>query len=411
MGAVRDLVEDLWSGRRSTEELNPLVQMLGLEEYGEGLGFVSAFGNVTAVNTDDGLVLIDTGSFFTGGQIHTQVRAWCARTVHTAVYTHGHADHAGGVAAIEAANDAPIHVVGHEAVPARFDRYKRTRGYNSVINMRQFRVPGLKWPEDWRYPDQTYRDTLTLEVGGERFELRHGKGETDDHTWVWMPERRALCCGDLFIWASPNCGNPQKVQRFPREWAEALRAMQALKPEVLLPGHGPAIEGAERVQQVLDDAATLLETLHDETVTRMNAGMPLDAILHEVRPPAELMARPWLRPVYDDPEFIVRNIWRLYGGWYDGNPAHLKPARVDAVSQEVATLAGGVTQLAQRARELADAGDLRLAAQLVEWAVRAAPDDEAVRAACKAVYEACAAAEPSLMAKSIYTEAAGGERP
>jgi len=24
---------------------------------------------------------------------------------------------------------------------------------------------------------------------------------------------------------------------------------------------------------------------------------------------------------YDDPEFVVHNIWRLYGGWYDGNPA------------------------------------------------------------------------------------------
>ena len=24
-------------------------------------------------------------------------------------------------------------------------------------------------------------------------------------------------------------------------------------------------------------------------------------------------------------EFIIRNIWRLYGGWYDGQPANLKP--------------------------------------------------------------------------------------
>ena len=34
-----------------------------------------------------------------------------------------------------------------------------------------------------------------------------------------MPGRRILCCGDLFIWATPNAGNPQKVQRYPRDWA------------------------------------------------------------------------------------------------------------------------------------------------------------------------------------------------
>jgi hypothetical protein len=38
---------------------------------------------------------------------------------------------------------------------------------------------------------------------------------------------------------------------------------------------------------------------------------------------ADLLERPYLRPVYDEPEFVVRTVWRLYGGWYDGNPAHL----------------------------------------------------------------------------------------
>ena len=33
----------------------------------------------------------------------------------------------------------------------------------------------------------------------------------------------------------------------------------------------------------------------------------------------ELLERRTATAVYDEPEFIVRNIWRLYGGWYDGN--------------------------------------------------------------------------------------------
>ena len=43
----------------------------------------------------------------------------------------------------------------------------------------------------------------------------------------------------MFIWASPNAGNPQKVQRYPMEWAAALRKMLSFNADLLLPGHGP----------------------------------------------------------------------------------------------------------------------------------------------------------------------------
>ena len=58
----------------------------------------------------------------------------------------------------------------------------------------------------------------------------------------------------------------------------------------------------------------------------MNEGARLDEIIHTVQAPAHLLEQALPAPIYDEPEFIVRNVWRLYGGWYDGNPAHLKPA-------------------------------------------------------------------------------------
>jgi alkyl sulfatase BDS1-like metallo-beta-lactamase superfamily hydrolase len=267
-------------------------------------------------------------------------------------------------------------------------------------------MPDLVWPTDYRYPDVTYDRRLDLDVGGVRLELHHGRGETDDHTWVWMPERRVLCSGDLFIWATPNCGNPQKVQRYPLDWARALRAMAALGPAVLLPGHGFPICGAERIGQALGETAELLESLHEQTLALMNAGARLDDVLHTVRAPAHLLARPYLQPVYDEPQFIVRNLWRLYGGWYDGNPAHLKPAPDRALAVELAALAGGAGRLAERATALVAAGDLALACHLAELAAQAAPGDAAIRAARAEVYRARAAREGSVMARGIYTWAA-----
>jgi alkyl sulfatase BDS1-like metallo-beta-lactamase superfamily hydrolase len=215
-----------------------------------------------------------------------------------------------------------------------------------------------------------------------------------------------LFTGDLFIWASPNCGNPQKAQRYPREWAAALDKMAALEPELLLPGHGPPIFGADRCRQALADTAELLRSITEQTLALMNDGARLDQVLAGVRLPAELLERPYLRPVYDEPAFIVRNLWRLYGGWYDGNPARLKPAADDVVAREVAELAGGVAALIDRALSAAASGDPALACQLIEWAWQAAPKDAAVNAARVEIYKQRAGRETSLMARSIFLGAA-----
>jgi alkyl sulfatase BDS1-like metallo-beta-lactamase superfamily hydrolase len=410
MGKITDVGERLWRGELSTEVQHPLAALFEIEELGAGLAFVSSFANVVALETADGLVLVDTGSYVSAGRSHELVRSWSGRPLHTAVYTHGHVDHAFGLPPFEAEAAAKGHprprVVAHEAVPARFDRYRLTAGLNASINARQFRSPGLNWPTSYRYPDVTYVSSHTLEVGGERIELHHGRGETDDHTWAWLPARRVLCTGDLFIWASPNAGNPQKVQRYPRDWAAALRRMAELGPELLLPGHGFPIQGAARVRQSLDETAELLESLTEQTLALMNAGARLDDVLHTVRAPAHLLERPYLRPVYDEPEFIVRNVWRFYGGWYDGNPAHLKPAPDAAVAAEVAALAGGAGRLAERAQAVADAGDLRLACHLAEMAALAAPADAGIVAIRAGIYGRRAKSETSLMARSIFRAAA-----
>ena len=254
-------------------------------------------------------------------------------------------------------------------------------------------------------PALTYGDRLDRTVGDVDFEHHHCLGETDDHTWTWIPAHRAIAAGDQFIWNFPNCGNPQKVQRYPLEWAQSLRAMAATEPELFLPAHGLPIAGRDRIAHCLDTVATTLETLVAEVLEAMNAGAVLDDIVHSVTVPAETLALPYLRPLYDEPEFVIRNIWRLYGGWWDGNPARLKPPTDAAVAIEVAALAGGVDALVTRAQEVAGSGDLRLACQLIEWAAGAEPEAEHVHRVRSEIYRARRGAESSLMAKGIYKSA------
>jgi len=418
-GEVLELADRLWRGDADIAEVHPVGGFLGgLAEVEQGVAFVPSFANVSAFATGDGLVLVDTGSSFVASAVHDTLRRWSADRLNTAVYSHGHIDHVFGVPVWEEESarqrwPSPV-VVAHEALPARFDRYLLTAGYNELINQRQFGVPGFRWPTEFRYPDRTYALDLELEVGGRRFELHHARGETDDHTWTWVADARVLCCGDLFIWASPNAGNPQKVQRYPSEWAAALRTMARLEPEVLLPGHGFPVVGAPRVARALADTAELLESLVTQTLALMNAGARLDEVLHSVAVPAHLLERPYLRPIYDEPEFVVRNVWRQYGGWWDGNPASLKPAPESALASEIAALAGGASALADRALALAEtpADDpdrgraLRLAGHLVEFAALAAPADPAIQRARATVFARCAERATSTMAKGVLSWAA-----
>jgi alkyl sulfatase BDS1-like metallo-beta-lactamase superfamily hydrolase len=242
-----------------------------------------------------------------------------------------------------------------------------------------------------------------------RFELHHAKGETDDHTWLFCPDRGVLCPGDLFIWAVPNAGNPQKVQRYPWSWAAALRDMAACEPRTLCPGHGAAVVGDPAlVQRMLLETAEYLELLVSRTLKVMEQGSPphVDVVRAVEIPVSD---SPWLQPVYDDPEFVVRSVVRYYGGWYTGRPSELRPAPRADVAAEVASLAGGAVELAERAARLSDR-DLRLACHLADFALEAAPGDEAVQRIVAELYERRAREETSLMGVNLFRSAAAYAR-
>jgi len=397
-----------------------------LSEIADGLAMVESFSHVVTWNSGDGLVCFDTSHVNTGQQVVESIRKWTSDPFNSLVYTHGHSDHVGGSVAF-AANAAALghaapRVIAHKNVQRRFDRYRYTNDWNVAINARQF--GGIRGdlnnalndlrpasggprlsnfiPEDTLETTDVVDKFASMVFGDTTVEFHHGKGETDDHLWSWFPEKKWIATGDFVIWNFPNAGNPQKVQRFPIEWAEALRAMIAKEPELMLPAHGLPIAGKERIARVLDEIATALEYLVKSTVEMMNAGETLNTIIHSVKVPEATLGKPYLRPLYDEPEFVVRGIWRQFGGWWDGTPSSLKPATDSSLGTELASLAGGAEVLMARAKKLAAAGDLRLACHLADFAGWAAPDEPNIHRDRAEVYEARRKSESSLMAKGIF---------
>jgi len=375
--------------------------------------FASQFSGTTAFETDDGLVLIDTGTKQLAPALAAMLRQKTNAPVHTAIYTHGHLDHAYGLEAFLVPGQKKPRVIAHAAMPARFARYATTKRHNAALNARQFggtveaQSAGAyaAFGEPPLPPDTLYEKQLSVTVGGTVFMLHHANGETDDHTWVWCPERRVLCPGDLFIWAIPNDGNPQKVQRYPWDRARALRAMAALEPYALCPGHGGPVTGeTAKIVRMLTETADLLETVVRATLAAMEDGSPPhnDIVTSVALPKSD---SPWLQPVYDDTEFLVRNVIRFYGGWWSGRPSELKPSPRAKLAHEIARLAGGARALADRAHQIAKEGDLRLACHIADFALEADPGDADVQTKVAAIYEERAEGEPSLMAMNIFNSA------
>ena len=386
---------------RQAEECTPDIAWLGI-------------GSSSIVATEEGVVVVDTPMGNRAGQrVVEAIRERTQAPIHTVIFTHGHMDHVWGVAPLMSNAQERGHpkprIIAHELVPERFDRYQRLWGQQQFINRIQFAIPEGEQvlPPQFFYPDITYSDTIQFRLGGLTFELYHYMGETDDGTWVWIPERKVALIGDLLIGGCPNVGNPFKVQRYTLEWAEALERIAGKNPDCVIPAHGPVLRG-EEARDVCLDTAKYLRHIEDEVVRLLNEGCWIEDILERVKIPPELLSKPWLDPRYGHPAFIIHGVHRRYAGWYNGNASELFPARSSEIAAEVVNI-GGIEQLLQHSKKLQKEGDIQLALHLVDFVVRGANDKSKRREALllKAeLLDARADAEPSFIARNIFRNGA-----
>ena len=386
----------------------------GIKHFTEGVHMLQLWTNICIIETEEGVVLYDVGFGFYRKRILAEVKAITDKRVRYIIYGHGHADHAfGAQAVIEDAEERglprPV-IIAHENVPKRFDRYREMLAYHDSINRIQFAIPDdmAAFPRNYIYPDVTYKEAMDFRLGSTVFELRHSRGETDDATWMWIPERRTVCASDLWIGSCPNIGNPFKVQRYETEWARGLEEIAARSPELMLPGHGEAIIGSDTIREACLTVAKALRFLHDQVVDLLNQGKWQEEILQSFEWPDEFAQSPYLAAIYGSPYFIVQGILRRYHGWYDGNPSHLFVSTASEIAEEVVGMVGSAEKLMDRARHLAEGERKQLALHMVDFVIdsSAEPATEAIQLKIQ-LLEALAEDEASLIARNIFL---GGAR-
>jgi glyoxylase-like metal-dependent hydrolase (beta-lactamase superfamily II) len=130
-------------------------------------------------------------------------------------------------------------------------------------------IPGLT------HPTVTFEDTLTLDLGNRRVELRYlGRGHTSGDIVVWLPDERILFAGDLVeAQAAPYMGDC-----YPGAWSTAtLDAVAALRADQLVGGRGPVVSGEAVSTAIKDTRAFLLTTIDSTREVRDGGGLLKDA--------------------------------------------------------------------------------------------------------------------------------------
>lgn len=331
--------------------------------------------NVVVFETDAGLVLIDSGYAPAGPALLDALKQISTKTVHTVVLTHIHADHAFGAWALLAAGMTP-RIVTEERFVEQMEEEMRTYGLIARNNQQPVADVPKTWADAVR-PTETFHKKVTLNIGGEDFVLTHARGETEDQIWVAVPGREVVVSADYFQGFLPNAGNGKRRQRYPEEWAQALRDMAALKPRLLLPMHGPAITNAAEIQDRLPAQASMLESISQQVVNGLNTGERRDKLIDSVALPPELAKRDDARELYVSAKDIGRMVVKEHSGWWDDIPSHWDPAPVAAEAREIAALSGGARKLIQRALALASTNPA-LASHLADWAWLASEEDSTV---------------------------------
>jgi alkyl sulfatase BDS1-like metallo-beta-lactamase superfamily hydrolase len=185
-------------------------------------------------------------------------------------------------------------------------------------------------------------------------------GETPDHLTVWLPASKIAFIGDNYNGA----GLPEPMSfpniyplrgskpRWALDWISSIDKVLALKPEIVLSGHGDPIIGNAEVTRRLTRYRDAIQYVHDETVKGMNAGKDVYTLMQEIKLPASFD----LTESFGKVSWSVRGIYEGYAGWYDMNPSNIYELPPSSVYPDLVKLAGGPDAVARLAQEKMDAG-------------------------------------------------------
>lgn len=307
----------------------------GVHVFSEPFGHAIVSGNIVAIVGDDAVAVVDTGHHpRLTREIAGEIRRLAGKPVRYVVNTHWHNDHVSGNAMVAEAfpgvtivahaftaqmmdktirafqgpncvpflreQSKPLRELlaggkGSDGAPLTPERRKRLEGYLREADVAQAECGEFRY----RGPDATFTDRMTLQLGNRDVELIHpGRANTAGDVIAWIPDARIVVTGDIVVHPFPYA-----TQSYVSEWAAALRRIEAMPFEMLVPGHGPVM----RDRRYLGDLAGLFEAVMAQARAAYKPGMEAA----ELRKRIDLAD--WRKRFAGDDRFIGVNFDNMVG--------------------------------------------------------------------------------------------------
>lgn len=198
--------------------------------------------NAAFVVTDEGLLVFDTGSSETIGKaLIKTIRTVSSAPIKWVINSHSHGDHWLGNGAFEA--EQPAEMIASDVA---IERMKKG-GFDWVD-----RFSDMTKGATGKFKPVPAKDAVTKamerEFGGVTVQiLFSGNSHSPGDIVFWLPAKKVLLTGDTMYTKRP----PATFDANVKQWIAFLEQLGELRPEVVIPGHGP-VAGAESISNLHD---------------------------------------------------------------------------------------------------------------------------------------------------------------
>jgi alkyl sulfatase BDS1-like metallo-beta-lactamase superfamily hydrolase len=363
--------------------------------------------NMTIVEGDSTLIVIDpllaAETARAALALYYQHRP--RKPVGTVVYTHGHADHFGGVKGVVDEADVAAGKV-QVIAPSGFMETAVAENIlagNAMSRRSQYQFgsllpPGVRGQVDTGLGKALARGTVTLiaptatvdkpteerTIDGVQFVFQLVPGsEAPSEMLMYLPQFRVLNMAEDVTHTMHNLytirGAEVRDGSLWSKYIDQARVAFGDRTDVLIAQHHWPTTGRERIVELLKKQRDMYKFINDQSLRLLNHGYTAADIAETLRMPASLEQEWSARGYYGTLRHNAKAVYQKYLGWYDANPANLNPLPPVAQARKTVEYMGGAEAVIARARSDFARGEYRWVASAMSQVVYADPSNRAAR--------------------------------